>query len=82
MGLLEAANVLSPALVNELIGLGTWRLKGQLDPAIAFLAQRIEGTWREAFLDGGCACGASCAHEAHERGGGRPRGSTRVPDQC
>ena len=48
-----AASALSPVMVNELIGLGTWRLKGSLDPALEFLAQRIEGTWREAFIDGG-----------------------------
>jgi len=41
----------SAAMVNDMIGLGTWRLRDMLDPTVAFLVQRIESTWREAFID-------------------------------
>ena len=51
-GELEAAYSFPPAMANELIGMGTWRLKGQVNPCIEFLVQRLEGTWREICVDG------------------------------
>lgn len=34
-------------VANEVIGMGTWRLKGNLDPVIEHLTARIEGLFRE-----------------------------------
>lgn len=50
---MEAAHAFPPAMANEMLGMGTWRLKGTVDPCIEFLVQRLEGTWRELCLDGG-----------------------------
>lgn len=44
---------LPSAVANDLIGMGSWRLKGMVDPAIQFLVARIEGSWRELLRDGG-----------------------------
>jgi len=44
--------VFPPAMANEMLGMGTWRLKGAVDACIEFLVQRLEGTWREMCMDG------------------------------
>eukprot|EP00983_Pelagomonas_calceolata_P091090 1157502-Pelagomonas_calceolata.AAC.5 len=51
-GVLEAAHKFPPAMANEMLGMGTWRLKGDVNPCIEFLVQRLEGTWREMCPDG------------------------------
>ncbi|GLC43951.1 hypothetical protein PLESTB_000213300 [Pleodorina starrii] len=38
------------AAANDVIGMGSWRLKSYVDPVIEFLVARIEGSWRE-FMD-------------------------------
>lgn len=53
-GELEAAHKFPPAMANELLGMGTWRLKGDVNPCIEFLVQRLEGAWRELCEDGVC----------------------------
>ncbi|GFR52683.1 hypothetical protein Agub_g15309 [Astrephomene gubernaculifera] len=35
------------AVANDIIGIGSWRLKAMFDPVIEFLVARIEGCWRE-----------------------------------
>lgn len=40
-GELEAAHVFPPAMANEMLGMGTWRLKGAVDACIEFLVQRL-----------------------------------------
>jgi len=50
-GVLEAAHKFPPAMANEMLGMGTWRLKGDVNPCIEFLVQRLEGTWREMCPD-------------------------------
>lgn len=41
-----------PPAANALVGMGTWRMKGNVDPVIEFLVARLEGAWR-TFLDDG-----------------------------
>ncbi|KAG2443466.1 hypothetical protein HXX76_001822 [Chlamydomonas incerta] len=35
------------AVANDIVGMGTWRLKDDVDPVIEFLVARLEGCWRE-----------------------------------
>jgi hypothetical protein len=40
------------ALANDLMGMGSWRLRSTIDPSIQFLVSRLEGSWRELLRDG------------------------------
>ncbi|KAJ9522471.1 hypothetical protein QJQ45_008231 [Haematococcus lacustris] len=45
----ERLNRFPPAAANEFLGMGTWRLKGDVEACIEFLVGRLEGAWREVF---------------------------------
>jgi hypothetical protein len=51
-GLDDVSVSLGPRLANSMIGMGTWRLRDEVHPIVSFLVQRIEGTWREIFVEG------------------------------
>ncbi len=51
-GLLNAVHTFPAPMANDMVGMGTWRLKGDVDPCIEFLVSRIEGMWRELCPDG------------------------------
>ena len=38
-------------VANDVVGMGTWRLKGSCDPALELLLVRIEGSLRELLED-------------------------------
>jgi phycocyanobilin:ferredoxin oxidoreductase len=50
-GLADVTNQFPPAMAAEMVGLGTWRLRGSLDPAIEVAAARLEGLLRELVDD-------------------------------
>lgn len=39
-------------VAQDAVGMGTWRLKGCVDPIIEFLVSRLEGAWRYILDDG------------------------------
>ncbi len=39
-------------MANDMIGMGSWRLKGSIDPAIEFLTARFEAALRMAMPEG------------------------------
>jgi phycocyanobilin:ferredoxin oxidoreductase len=47
----EATNKFPPAMAAEMVGLGTWRLRGSLDPAIEHAGARLEALLREGLDD-------------------------------
>jgi hypothetical protein len=53
MELEQFVYTLPQPVASDLVGMGTWRLKGNVDPAIQFLVARIEGSWRELMKEGG-----------------------------
>lgn len=63
--MLEANQYKLPmSIVGESMGMGSWRLKDSVDPAVELLVSRIESTWRELLEDGECGAGVgkrSCA---------------------
>lgn len=40
-----------PGVATDVIGMGSWRLRGEVEPAIEFLVGQLEGTWRELLGD-------------------------------
>ncbi len=50
--MLNAVHTFPAPMANDMVGMGTWRLKGDVDPCIEFLVSRIEGMWRELCPDG------------------------------
>ncbi|GIL51368.1 hypothetical protein Vafri_7374 [Volvox africanus] len=42
------------AAANDIIGMGSWRLKSYVDPVIEFMVTRIEGCWREILDEDLC----------------------------
>lgn len=57
------------ALANDLMGMGSWRLRSRIDPSIQFLVSRLEGSWRELLRDGEGPGQATLRH---------PRGSNQL----
>jgi len=49
--LFDATNRFPAAVAAEAIGLGTWRLRGSVDPTIELAAARLEGLLREVIDD-------------------------------
>ena len=44
---------LPPGLAADILGMGTWRLKGAIDGVINFITGRIENSFRELMQNGG-----------------------------
>ncbi len=51
-GIMHDLQLFSPGLAADMIGMGTWRLKGSIDGVINFVVGRIENSFRELLENG------------------------------